>query len=159
MRIYSTPMKIFFCLLIWISIAVLAGCASDSFQQGAAIRLTGTQEAPPVSTSATGSGQITVLPDRSVSGEVTTSGIVSSAAHIHEGIPGKNGPVIVPLTKISDNTWAVPSGAKLTASQYASYQAGNLYVNVHSTENPGGEIRGRITPPQSSARPAIHYGY
>src|SRR5258706_13799474 len=32
----------------------------------------------------------------------------------------------------------------LTASQLESLKNGNLYVNVHTTANPGGEIRGQI---------------
>ena len=34
--------------------------------------------------------------------------------------------------------------AKLTEAQYAAYKAGNLYVNVHSAKNPGGEIRAQL---------------
>jgi len=52
--------------------------------------------------------------------------------------------VIVPFTKISDNVFVAPESARLTDAQYASYKAGNLYVNVHSAKNPGGEIRAQI---------------
>jgi hypothetical protein len=136
----------------------LAACAGESAHHGTKIELTGAQEVPPVSTSATGSGQITILPDHSVSGSITTSGVAATAAHIHEAGPGRNGPVIIPLTKSSDNTFEVPSGAKLTDSQYASYQAGNLYVNTHSAAHPGGEIRGQIAP-SSHAMPMMRSGY
>ena len=152
-------MKIFIWLLVWIFIAVLAGCAYDGTQQASTIRLTGAQEVPPVTTAALGSGQITVLSDRSVSGRVTISNMAATAAHIHEAAPGKNGPVIIPLTKTSDDIWSVPADAKLTASQYADYVAGNLYVNVHSAAHPGGEIRGQIAPPPPPPRPETHYGY
>jgi len=57
---------------------------------------------------------------------------------------GANGPVILPFTKISDNVFVAPESARLTDAQYASYKAGNLYVNVHSAKNPGGEIRAQI---------------
>jgi len=67
-------------------------------------------------------------------------------AHIHLAPAGKNGPVIVPLTKSGDNMWSVPAGAKLTDDQYKAYKAGDLYVNVHSAENKGGEIRGQLKP-------------
>lgn len=144
--------------LIFTCLALLAACASEDIQQGAKISLSGAQEVPPVSSAATGSGQITVLSDRSVSGNVTTSGVASTAAHIHEGAPGKVGPVIIPLTKTSESTWAVPPSATLTESQYASYRAGNLYVNVHSAAYPDGEIRGQIMPPPPP-RPATRYGY
>jgi hypothetical protein len=74
-----------------------------------------------------------------------TTGIAGTAAHIHEGAIGMNGPVIIPLTKNGD-TFAVPTGAKLTTAQFASYQAGNLYVNVHTAANLGGEIRAQLKP-------------
>jgi CHRD domain len=109
------------------------------------ITLSGSQEVPPVTTSASGKGTITVGDDKAVSGSVITTGVEGTAAHIHQAAPGQNGPVIVPLTK-SGNTYTVPAGAKLTDDQYAAYKAGNLYVNVHSAANKGGEIRGQIKP-------------
>jgi len=84
--------------------------------------------------------------DRSVSGSVTTTGIAGTAAHIHLAAPGRNGPVIVPLNKTGDNVWSVPPGIRLNDAQYEAFKLGNLYVNVHSANNPAGEIRGQITP-------------
>jgi hypothetical protein len=125
---------------------VVAGCAGMAGTHSTQVTLNGAQEVPPVTTAATGFGNITVGADKSVSGSVTTSGVVGVAAHIHDGAPGKNGPVIVPLTKASDNTWSVPAGSKLTDAQYEAFKAGNLYVNVHSAANKGGEIRGQLKP-------------
>ena len=133
----------------------LAGCetmssAWDSTKamfSGNNVTLSGNEEVPPVTTSATGGGTITVGNDKSVSGSVKTSGVAATAAHIHIGALGKNGPVIVPLVKGSDgSTWSVPAGAKLTDAQYDAYKAGNLYVNVHSAANKGGEVRGQLKP-------------
>lgn len=152
-------MKIFLWLVAWIFLVVLVGCAYDGSGQASTIRLTGAQEVPPVTTAASGNGQIAVLADRSVTGSVTISGMTAKAAHIHEGALGEAGPVIIPLTKTSDDTWSVPADAKLTESQYMAYLAGNLYVNVHSAAQPGGEIRGQITPPAPPPRPMPHYGY
>ena len=109
------------------------------------VTLSGGQEVPAVTTSASGKGSITVAADKTVSGSVTTTGVQGTAAHIHEAAQGKNGPVIVPLTKNGD-TYSVPAGAKLTDEQYAAYKAGNLYVNVHSDAHKGGEVRAQITP-------------
>lgn len=132
--------------VVFVSMLVVSGCARmERPVDGHRVVLQGSQEVPPVSTTASGSGIITINPDRSVGGSITTSGINATAAHIHVGAAGTNGPVIVPLTKTSDNVWSVPAGAKLTEAQYASHVARNLYVNVHSAAHPGGEIRGQIS--------------
>jgi hypothetical protein len=134
---------------------VLAGCqtmesgweSTKSFFAGSNVTLSGAQEVPPVTTSGSGSGTITVSEDKSVSGSVKITGFTATAAHIHTGAAGKNGPVIIPLTKSSDgSTWSVPAGAKLTDAQYNEYKAGNLYVNVHSAAFKGGEVRGQLKP-------------
>jgi CHRD domain-containing protein len=129
-----------------IAAMLLAGCAGMSSGSKSSVSLSGSQEVPPVSTGAAGNGSIAVAADRSVSGSVMTSGVAGTAAHIHQAPMGQNGPVIIPLTKSSDNTWSVPAGTKLTDAQYDAYRAGNLYVNVHSEANKGGEIRGQIRP-------------
>ena len=109
-------------------------------------KLTGDQEVPPVSTTATGVSNIVIKSDKSVSGNVKTTGLAGTMAHIHMAEPGKNGPPIIALTKTDDNTWSVPAGAMLTDEQYKSFQDGNLYVNVHSAEHRGGEIRLQLKP-------------
>lgn len=68
-------------------------------QQPMAITLKGVAEVPAVKTSTTGTGQIMVLPDQTVSGSIKTSGLVSTAAHIHEAASGQSGPPIITLTK------------------------------------------------------------
>lgn len=132
--------------VLWITAAGLLGCASTTIDKGIQVTLSGGQEVPPATTSAFGSGRIVVGTDMSVSGSVTTEGVEATAAHIHLGATGKNGPVIIPLAKTADNVWSVPAGAKLTDAQYASYKAGDLYVNVHSAKYKGGEIRGQLKP-------------
>lgn len=110
------------------------------------VTLSGSQEVPPVTTSASGTGTITVKDDKTVSGSVTTKGVDGVAAHIHIAPAGKNGPPAVTLTKASEGVWTVPEGAKLTDEQYAAFKSGGLYVNVHSAANKGGEIRGQLKP-------------
>ena len=131
-----------------LALLVAVGCATTdgSSPQDIKVTLTGDQEVPPVKTSASGTAAFVISADKTVSGSVTTSGIEATAAHIHEAAKGVNGPVIVPLTKSANNTWATSAGAKLTDAQYASYLAGNLYVNVHSAAHKGGEIRAQLPP-------------
>jgi mono/diheme cytochrome c family protein len=109
--------------------------------------LSGANEVPAVTTTASGTGVLALdTATGQVRGFVKTTGITATAAHIHEGATGVVGPVIIPLaeTPAGSGFWIVPAGQTLTASQIASFNAGNLYFNVHSTANPGGEIRSQI---------------
>jgi hypothetical protein len=122
----------------------MSSSMSSAMGGGQPVTLSGSSEVPPVTTTASGSGTVSIKPDRSVSASITVTGMTPTAAHIHEAAAGTNGPVIVPFTKTGDNTFAAAAGATLTESQYASFKAGNLYVNVHSAKNPGGEIRAQL---------------
>ena len=122
---------------------LLASCQTMETMMGEGVSLTGANEVPAVATSASGSGTVTVK-DCGVSAKITASGMTATAAHIHEGATGSNGPVIVPFTKTGDNTFEAPAGAKFTDAQCASYKAGRTYVNVHSAAHPGGEIRAQL---------------
>ena len=126
--------------------ALLVLSTGQAFAGDSKVSLTGKEEVPAVQTAATGTGTITVGADKSISGSVTTKGVDGIAAHIHLAAAGKNGPPIVTLEKTGDGVWSVPKGSKLTDEQYASYKAGELYVNVHSAANKGGEIRGQLKP-------------
>jgi len=126
------------------ALGIAVDCAMSQPMSTQQVVLSGSNEVPPVTTSASGTGTVTINPDHTVSVDIKVTGMMATAAHIHEGAAGANGPVIVPFSKTGDNTFAAPAGAKLTDSQYASYKAGNLYVNVHSMQHPGGEIRAQL---------------
>jgi hypothetical protein len=146
--------------LAWLAVPLAAtifvgGCAAtrDMLGMGSSgaggavpVTLSGAEEVPPVTTGGSGKGTITVRADRTVSGSVTTTGVPGRAAHIHMAPRGQNGPIIVPMTMQGENTWVVAPGAKLTEAQFDAFRAGNLYVNVHTAANPGGEVRGQIRP-------------
>jgi hypothetical protein len=110
------------------------------------VKLTGAEETPPVMTSASATGTIVIAADKSVSGTLKSSGMDGTVAHIHVGATGQSGPPIITLIKGPDGTWSVPEGSKLTDDQYASFKAGNLYVNIHSAEHKPGEIRAQLKP-------------
>lgn len=129
-----------------VALSALLFLSSNALAADTKVTLTGDAEVPAVQTSATGSGTISVGADKSVSGSVTTKGVTGTAAHIHQAPAGKNGPPIITLEKTSEGVWSVPKGSKLTDDQYASYKAGELYVNVHSAQHKGGEIRGQLKP-------------
>lgn len=124
--------------------------------------LSGTQEVPPVTTLTTGSFQlfhdldreytefaVTVVP--SATAPITVTGM-----HIHVGDVGVNGPVIVDLaasagvtlpTFVTDTlTVSGVLTPSLTMTQVQQMLADGTYINVHTTVNPSGEIRGQIEP-------------
>jgi CHRD domain len=126
------------------AIVAMAALAS-AFALGAEVnvKLAGANEVPPVHSAGSGSGKITVSDDGAVSGSIMTTGVAGIAAHIHSGAAGTNGPVIIPLTKEGD-TYTVPAGAKLNPAQLKEFKAGDLYVNVHTAANKGGEVRAQL---------------
>jgi hypothetical protein len=117
--------------------------------------LNGAQENPPVATTATGKGIAVVSTDNSsITYIVSYSGLsgTANAAHIHTGAVGANGGVILPLaagpSPMTGTLTAADfsaSGAVTTFAQaVAAIAAGTTYFNIHTTANPGGEIRGQI---------------
>jgi len=140
-------------LLAMAAVIALAGCAQmrdkmpDWMPGSGAIKvsLSPAEEVPAAKSEGKGSGSFRVAEDGTISGSVTTEGVKGTMAHIHQGAKGQNGPVIVPLAKNGD-TYTVPEGKKLTQAQMDALKAGNLYVNVHSNEYKGGEVRAQLQP-------------
>jgi hypothetical protein len=69
----------------------------------------------------------------------------ATAAHIHVGVKGKSGAVLVPLCGPCKSG---ASGTVKLANPVAlsiTSKPGATYVNVHTAKNPGGEIRGQLT--------------
>jgi hypothetical protein len=111
--------------------------------------LSGDQEVPPVTTDATGSGTFTVDTGTGMlEFEVTFSGLSGGAigAHLHNGQPGENAPVsedmTAPFAGMTSGT--VMGTATLDQNQIADMVSGNMYFNIHTPANMGGEIRGQL---------------
>jgi hypothetical protein len=145
------------------SIAVLAACGSGSSTGGLdaertyAIDLTTAQVVPaPKPSSATGAALFIQYPER-IDYEVGAQLIPGvTSVHIHSGAPGATGTQIVTL--FSTTSPISPAGSFTSGSMHASnlpagltleslktlLASGNAYVDVHTTANPGGELRGQI---------------
>ena len=140
-------------VLVALAITALTGCQTyrdtvPAWMPGSgaiSVKLSGAEEVPPVSTPGSGSGSFRVAEDCTITGSVTTKDVQGTMAHIHRAPKGQNGPIIVPLDKNGD-TYSVPAGRKLTKEQLEDLKKGNLYVNVHTNANKGGEVRGQIQP-------------
>jgi hypothetical protein len=117
-----------------------------AFAASPPMTLTGAQEVPAVDTTASATSSIVIGKDMSVTGNVETTGMEGTMAHIHQGAIGVSGPIVVTLEKTGPNRWSVPAHTMLTAAQYQTYEAGELYVNVHSAAHKSGEIRMQLIP-------------
>lgn len=110
-------------------------------------KLQGAQEAPPTPSRGTGAAYALVdMSDNSVylTGSYTGLTTASTLAHVHLANPGTTGNPIFPIRHSSHTAGTVHAVATVTAEQMPSILAGGSYVNIHSSTNPGGEIRGQL---------------
>ncbi|HZL30859.1 MAG TPA: CHRD domain-containing protein [Pseudolabrys sp.] len=133
--------------------SALACTAAIAFAAGPAMAATmtfkaslnGKSEVPPNTTAGTGSVTATYDSDsKKLSWKGSYSGLTgpATAAHFHGPAPaGKNAAVLVP---ISPNGPSFEGSATLTDAQAKALADGDLYVNVHTAANKGGEIRGQL---------------
>ena len=67
-----------------------------------------------------------------------------TAAHIHFGKAGTNGPPVFTLTRSNEGAWqGCKDGAEWTENRLEGNPS-DFYVNVHNAEYPGGAIRGQL---------------
>jgi hypothetical protein len=148
-----------------VALVFMVGVASAEAQtRSFTALLSGANEVPGVVNGAGGVATITLnTATQAVTYRVDVYNMPSGTtqAHFHAGGPGVAGPVVVNFTvqanisndfSISGTATAadlVPRQAQGVGSWDDFVQAlvlGQIYVNVHSTVNPGGEIRGQVVP-------------
>ena len=111
----------------------------------AAVLNVGQEKPVPKGTKSGAAGKFTAtVSGTTVTWKLTFSHLTGQAiaAHIHAGKKGVPGPVIVPLCGPCKSP-ASGTGT-VTAAQVSQMKSGGTYVNVHTTKNQGGEIRGQI---------------
>lgn len=141
-----------------ITLCCLGQLSAQTLLSGKAT-LTGSQQVLPVATRA--SGEITVT--ASLTGTFTIEGSftnlssplntdIGGGLHVHLGYAGENGPVLIPLNPtLSEDSLSGTITAGLNTFSIASFpqlilaSRGQLYVNLHTRNYPGGEIRGQVT--------------
>ena len=128
----------------------LAGCGQMRPSQKMDIfeaTLSGSQEVPPNTSPARGTAEVQVNTNtNTLSWKVTYSGLSGPATggHIHgPAAPGANAGVLVPFTGNLD-AQPVQGQAQITPAQMGDLAAGMWYVNIHTAQSPGGEIRGQL---------------
>jgi len=112
--------------------------------------LKGSSEVPPVATSATGAtgvGYLAVNPiTLAFTGFVKVSGLSSAVtlAAVQVGAIGVNGAPIITLTSNGYGIYSIPPNTVLSGTQLTSFNNDELYFNIHTQNNIGGELRGQI---------------
>lgn len=128
--------------------------------------LSGSEEAPPVDTNARGQAIFQLSRDGTFLRYQLNVANINNVlmAHIHLAPPGENGAVVAwlypsapPPILIPDRVSGVLAAGVITAANLvgplagqtlddliAELDAGDAYVNVHTSQFPGGEIRGQI---------------
>ena len=145
-------------------VVTAAPAAAQSFTLTA--KLTGAGEATPtangINTAAFGDATVVVnMSTRTVTYTVNVFNLPSgvTASHIHVGAEGTGGPVVVNFTvptsasndfsytgTVADTAFILrpDQGVRSADDMFQAILGGNSYVNVHSSVNPGGEIRGQL---------------
>lgn len=117
------------------------------------MQLSGANEVPPVTSPGSAFARFTFDDDTNVlTFALTVSGLspnLVTAAHIHRGEAGVNGPIVHTLS--ATGFTQVAGSITLSAEDEADLKAGRFYANVHSTDNPGGFARGQLILPSAAA--------
>jgi len=143
--------------------AVATSNTAFAQQQHFTAKLSGNNEVPPITSKSSGTAAF----DLNAAGthmkytlNVTNIDKVI-AAHIHQGSSTANGPIVVnlfipsgptgkvsgTLTQSSINSTSLigPLKGKQMTDLIKLINSGNAYVNVHTSQNPAGEVRGQIS--------------
>jgi len=114
---------------------------------GLASIVNGGQEVPPVTTNATGSGSYT-LNDAGLIFYATVTGLSGpiTGMHFHNAPAGTKGPVvrIFHFANSVRGVWKRDDTQSLTTALMNEVLSNNIYIDVHTSANPGGEIRGQL---------------
>jgi hypothetical protein len=144
-------------LVLTVAALVPAGLAGSSALAAPAtftVALSGAQQVPPVQTNGSGTATLTYDPATlHLTWSVTFSGLSSdpTMAHFHgPATMGKNAGVLIWISKQGTPPASPITGeTTLTAEQAQQFMAGDWYINLHTKDHPGGEIRGQVSPPKA----------
>lgn len=113
------------------------------------LMLSGDQEVPPISDSDASAVAFVTL--NSDSNQVTihanTSDLSGPAtmAHLHQGAVGENGGILADMQQdaVATERWSLES-FELDSEQMTLFESSSTYINIHTEQNPGGEVRGQV---------------
>jgi hypothetical protein len=132
-----------------IMLALLASAHMAAAQEmKVTAKLTGAAEAPnPGDPKGSGNAQVTLNPDKGeVCFELSVENIQeATAAHIHKGAAGQDGPVAVGLDAPKTGSAKGCKSADATVIKAIMQDPAGYYVNVHNAAFPKGAVRGQLS--------------
>lgn len=126
--------------------------AFENFSAAAKGTLSAAQEVPVNAATGTGFAFAQLSPTNLLNFRIAFSGLTGpvTGAHIHQAAAGLNGPVIADLVSQgfpTDHTSGFYVGfILLNPAQAIAFNNGKLYLNIHTSANPGGELRAQLIP-------------
>lgn len=174
---YDMNSRLFSAMIIALAVSTSALLILSTVDSSYAVKriydapLSSENEVPPVQSNATGLAEFTPPVNDSIKYRINITGIfAATGAHIYSGQAGENGEVIADLmtdtTKnndvsygmtirgnLSDSSLKGPMQGKMLADLVAAMDSGETYVNIQTTQNPDGEIRGQIVNTEKQAAP------
>ena len=115
--------------------------------------LSGDQEVPPVEGDAMGEAALTLNDDETeIVLDISATGISGTVIgmHLHRAAAGANGDVVLNLTDTvvdsGDGRIGASGSVAISSETLSDLRAGIVYLNIHTANNPGGEIRGQFGP-------------
>ncbi len=114
--------------------------------------LSGANESKAGDASLKGTAEVTVdATSGQVCAKVTSNVSGAVAMHIHQGVAGKDGPVVLPLdAKTINGAQACVTASAALAKSIEANPAG-FYVNIHTPKAPAGAVRGQLSAASTSA--------
>jgi CHRD domain-containing protein len=145
--------------------ALLLSAAAASAQVVVATATLGSGEETPILLSgAAGTAEVaidTTAKEFAVTLRIFNIPTTTTAGHIHVGAKGIAGPVVIDFPAIAGRLGDFVTAFRVGEASFRPNAAigintiddviqavanGNAYVNIHTTTNPGGEIRGQLVP-------------
>jgi hypothetical protein len=127
----------------------LVGCANQPATKTFHVDLAGSHEVPPVNSPASGTADLSFEPtSKQLTWKISYAALTSepTGAHIHgPARPGDNAGVLINLAPNGMRN-PLEGSATLTDEQVDYLMLGRCYINIHTSQNKGGEIRGHIAP-------------
>ena len=160
--LFASTLALAISLTILVSVSLVDQTFAAKYPYKA--QLSGQDEVPKTESPATGEAEFTIPANDTIKYRVNVTGISNATmAHIHMGKAGENGDPVVdllntPTSKDKDTAYGMIFRGNISDSSLkgalqgktlddlaAAMDSGDTYVNVHTTENPNGEIRGQLS--------------